>query len=89
MKTLTYQYESVTEVFNDETGLVEKRPILIGVNIENPTEDAIARAAEIAYNGEYTIDDDGQPDPVVEPTESERIAELEEALALLLSGVTE
>lgn len=42
-----------------------------------------------AYNGEYTIEDDGEPEPVVEPTDAERIAELEEALALLLSGVVE
>ena len=42
-----------------------------------------------AYNGEYTIVDDGEPEPVVEPTTEERIAELEDALALLLSGVTE
>ena len=39
-----------------------------------------------AYNGEYTIADDGQPEPT---TEAQRIAELEEALELLLSGVTE
>lgn len=42
-----------------------------------------------AYNGEYTIEDDGQPEPVEESTPAQRIAELEEALALLLSGVTE
>lgn len=42
-----------------------------------------------AYNGEYTVEDDGQPEPVAQPTEAERITELEEALALLLSGVTE
>ena len=42
-----------------------------------------------AYNGEYTIEDDGQPEPEVKPTDAERIAELEEAFALLLSGVTE
>ena len=40
-----------------------------------------------AYNGEYTVEDDGQPEP--EPTEEERIAQLEAALELLLSGVTE
>lgn len=39
-----------------------------------------------AYNGEYTIEDDGTE---ALPTDAERIAELEEALALLLSGVTE
>ena len=42
-----------------------------------------------AYNGEYTIEDDGQPEPEVQQSPEERIAELEEALALLLSGVTE
>lgn len=40
-----------------------------------------------AYKGEYTIEDDGQPEPEV--TQEERIAELEEAITLLLSGVTE
>lgn len=39
-----------------------------------------------AYNGIYTIEDDGQEAPV---TTQERIAELEEAMDLLLSGVTE
>ena len=42
-----------------------------------------------AYNGEYTIEDDGQPEPEAKQTPEERIAELEEALVLLLSGVTE
>ena len=42
-----------------------------------------------AYNGEYTIEDDGQPEPETQPTPEERIAELEQALELLLSGVTE
>ena len=42
-----------------------------------------------AYNGEYTIEDDGQAEPLAEPTTEERINELEEALAFLLSGVTE
>ena len=40
-----------------------------------------------AYNGDYTIEDDGQPE--AQPTDAERIAELEEALAMLLSGVVE
>ena len=42
-----------------------------------------------AYNGEYTIEDDGQPESVPQQTQEERIAELEEALAMLLNGVTE
>ena len=46
-------------------------------------------AKKEAYNGEYTIEDDGQPEPEAQQTPEERIAELEEALALLLSEVTE
>ena len=41
-----------------------------------------------AYNREYTIDDDGVAEDTT-PTPEERIQELEEALELLLSGVTE
>lgn len=50
----------------------------------NPINEETAKKE--AYNGEYTIEDDGQPEPV---TEESRITELEEALELLLSGVTE
>lgn len=41
-----------------------------------------------AYNGEYTIEDDGQPEPIPQQTQEERIAELEEMLNALL-GVSE
>ena len=44
-------------------------------------------AKQEAYNGEYVIGEVDEPE--AEPTEAERIAELEEALAMLLSGVTE
>lgn len=46
-------------------------------------------AKKEAYNGKYTTEDDGQPEPQAPPTDAERIAELEEALDMLLSGVTE
>lgn len=59
-------------------------PVIMGWNEANEE-----LAKQEAYNGEYTIEDDGQPEPVTQPTDAERIAELEEALALLLSGVTE
>ena len=51
-------------------------------------EDNEEIAKREAYNGEYTIADDGQSEINV-TTQEERIAELEEALALLMSGVTE
>lgn len=58
-------------------------PVIMGWNEIN---EEIAKAE--AHKGEYTIEDDGEEE-VVEPTAEERIKELEEALALLLSGVTE
>ena len=78
MKTLIYQIEGYLDVHNPETEKVEKQPTLATVTVENPSEKDIAQAAEIAYNGEYTIEDDGEP---VEPT-------AEEMLNALL-GVTE
>lgn len=59
-------------------------PVTMGWNEVN---EEIAKKE--AYNGEYTIEDDGQPEPEAKQIPEERIAELEEALALLLSGVTE
>lgn len=55
---------------------------------EDSLESNIGIAKRESYNGEYVIEDDGVEE-VAEPTQEERIAELEEALALLLSGVTE
>lgn len=37
-----------------------------------------------AYNGEYTIEDDGQPEPVVLPTAEERLEALEAAMLEML-----
>lgn len=48
-------------------------------------ENAIAFAKEQSYNGEVTIEDDGQEEPA---NPIERIAALEEQLDMLLSGVT-
>ena len=46
-------------------------------------------AKKEAWGGEYTVEDDGQPEPEIQPTQEQRIAELEEALDMLLNGVTE
>lgn len=51
----------------------------------NEGNEAIAKAE--AYGGEYTVEDDGRPEP--QSTDAQRIAQLEAALELLLSGVTE
>lgn len=54
-------------------------------------DDQIQEVLKYAHNGEYAIEDDGQPEP--EPSREEQleidVAELKEALDMLLSGVTE
>ena len=52
------------------------------------SEESLIHAKEEAYNGEYEIYDEGI-EATTEPTQEERIQELEEALELLLSGVTQ
>lgn len=60
------------------------------IDVRMPYTEANEKIAKAeAYNGEYEIVDDGQPEPESKPTDAERIAELEEALEMLLSGVTE
>lgn len=60
----------------------------------NETNEEIAKRE--AYNGEYTIEDDGQPEPAETPTLEDRVGTLEddaadmaEALDMILNGVTE
>lgn len=89
MKKLIYKIKGYTSEYNPATEEVEQKLCPAEVVIENPTDEEIAKAKEIAYNGEWSIDDDGQPAPGAEPTDAERIAELEEALSMLLNGVTE
>ena len=73
----SYDPKTMTETFTE---------ILVEVNAEyTEANEAIAKAE--AYNGEYSIVDDGQTE--TQPTDTERIVQLEEALDLLLSGVTE
>lgn len=69
----------------DERPAMEQ--IFLGVSMDwNEVNEEIAKRE--AYNGEYIIEDDGVEE-VPQSTQEERIAELEEALEMLLSGVTE
>lgn len=88
MKKLIYKIEGYTRRYNHETNEIEQQLSLAEIVIENPTAVEIEMVKEIAYNGEYTIDDDGVEE-TAKPTQEERIAELEMALEMLLSGVTE
>lgn len=86
MKVLKYNLCTRVNRGTEEEPKIEEifSPVIMGWNEAN---EEIAK--EEAYNGEYTIEDDGEPDPSEYPTPEQRITELEEALALLLSGVTE
>ena len=79
MKIIKYKFLSA-EIDNEQIFLEKS----MGWNEVN---EEIAK--QEAYNGEYTIEEDGQPEQEVQATDAERITDLEEALALLLSGVTE
>lgn len=61
--------------------------ILLDVTLGwNEANEEIAKRE--AWGGEYTVEDDGQPEPVSQPTQEERITELENMLNALL-GVSE
>lgn len=81
MKRLIYQVLGYQEIYNLETGEIEKQESLSTVSTDDISEENIEYVKTIAYNGEYSIEDDG----VVEiPTAEERIAALENALLELL-----
>lgn len=60
MRKLIYKIEGFTVVEDPCTGEVVKKQNPAAVTVYNPTDTDIAKAAEIACNGEYTLEDDGQ-----------------------------
>ena len=87
MKNLIYQARGYTDIYDEETTELNRVEIL--ACIERPySEENIDIAKTESYNGEYTIVDDDVEESA-EPTPEERIAELEEALEMLLNGVVE
>lgn len=89
MKIIKYQALGKTLVgVSKEDGTVEnvEQDFFYGVERPYSVETEELAKAE-AYEGKYTIEDDGQPE--AQPSDAERITELEDALDLLLSGVTE
>ena len=91
MKVIQYKALGKTIVaVEKEDGTFENVEQDLFYDVEKPySEQNEELAKKEAYQGEYTIEDDGHLEPEPQPTDAERIAELEEALALLLSGVTE
>lgn len=86
MKKISYQMLQTVVLDGVEQPKSEKYMSSVAIPYSEENEE---KAKREAYNGEYTIEDDGQEEPAAEPTQAERIAELEEALELLLSGVTQ
>lgn len=62
MKVIKYQILGATEVYNSETQETELAETFATI-IAPYSEEAIKKAESTAYNGEYTIEDDGQPEP--------------------------
>lgn len=82
MKIICYQLLTEVDHGTENAPVVEW--VLSSVTMPwNEVNESIAKAE--ALNGAYTIEDDGVEETAV-PTQEERIAELEEALELLLSG---
>lgn len=65
MKKLIYKIAGYIGVYNPETEEVEQQLSLAEATVENPSDEDIAKAAEIACNGEYTIEDDGAEEDTV------------------------
>lgn len=75
---VNHKDEETGQTFTKQSCICTEEQLSINVEIVEKT----------AYNGEYTIEDVDEPENI-QPADTERIAELEEALELLLSGVTE
>ena len=72
MKVLKYRL--MTEVNRGTEEQPDIQQIFSDVTMGwNESNEEIAKAE--AYNGEYTIEDDGQPEPVIPPTNAELAAE--------------
>ena len=72
MKKLIYQIMGYTSIYNPETEEMEQHPSLARIIKENPIDEDIQIAKKEAYNGEYTIEDDGMEE-VSTPSQLDRI----------------
>ena len=67
MKYSKYQILAYSHRYNQDTDAVEKVEELVTVTAQY-SEEAEATAKQTAYNGQYTIEDDGRPEPAPAPT---------------------
>lgn len=84
---LVIRYDLCTRVNHGTEEEPIYEDVLSAVEMDwNEANEAVAEAE--AYRGIYYIVDDGQPTPAPQPTDAERIAELEATISVLL-GVNE
>ena len=75
MKKIIYKTIGLTDIFNPDTNEIEQKEIFVTVKLDYSSE-SIKKALNDSYNGEYTIEDDGQPEPepvTDEPTQLDRV----------------
>ena len=65
MKILKYNLCTIVNHGTEEEPQIEEIPSQVIMGWNEANEEIAKREA---YNGEYTIEDDGQPEPVAEPT---------------------
>ena len=72
MKIIKYQLCTEVNRGTEQEPKIEQ--VFSGVSLGwSEANEKIAKAE--AYNGEYTIEDDGKPEPVIQPTNAELAAE--------------
>lgn len=86
MKWIKYKFQITVNHGDNENPKLED---ILTEKFIGYDENNLIIAQKEAYDGEYTIEDDGHPEPEVSTTTEERVSELEEALDMILSGVTE
>lgn len=91
MKIIKYKY-LINEINHGTEEEPDIEQIFIDKNIRCSSEYLETNkeiAKKEAYNGEYTVEDDGEPEPEVVPTAEERISTLEAENAMLMECLLE
>ena len=70
MKKIKYGILGYNNIFNEETEKIEREEVVVTITEEYSPE-VEERVKARAYNGEYEIYDDGEPEP--NPTQTDRI----------------
>lgn len=70
MKVIKYYFNNPINRGTEENPLWENNLLKKSMPYSETNEEIAKREA---YNGEYTIDDDGQPDPKAVPTQLDRV----------------